>query len=76
MFNYLIIVLTVVNHDDWNNVPLFALDNNAMRNTVFVYCKVVIIHEKGNNQISDYLILSYNIRFLSRTLTLISMFLS
>ena len=61
----------VVKHQDWNNIHPLALDNIAMKTTtltIFVCCKVVIIHEKYSNQIGDYLIISYNIRFLSGTL--------
>ena len=70
-------VVVVVKHGDWNNLHPLAVDNIAMKTTiiaVFVYSKVVIIHEKFNGDIGDhYLIISYNIRFLSGTLTMTTM---
>ena len=65
-------------YDDWNKVHPLAVDDIVMKTTilaVFVYCIIVIIHEKYSNQIHDNLILSYNIKFLSGTLNVILMFL-
>ena len=51
--------MAFVKYDDWNNIPLFALDNIAMRTAVsaifvigitifavYICCIVVLIHEK------------------------------
>ena len=68
----------LVKHNDWNTLSPFALDRIAMRTTilaVFVYCMVVIIHERFSPQISSYITISNNIRFLSGTLAMTSMFL-
>ena len=71
------VAVVAVKHGDWNNLHPFAVDNIAMKTTiiaVLVYSTIVIIHEKFNSDIWDhYLIISYNIRFLSGTLAVTTM---
>ena len=71
------VAVVVVKHGDWNNLHPLAVDNIAMKTTiiaVLVYSTIVIIHEMFNSDIGDhYLIISYNIRFLSGTLVVTTM---
>ena len=65
-------------YDDRNNVHPLAVHNIAMKTSllsVFVYFTVVIIHEKISTHIRDYITITNNIRFLSGTLAVSSMFL-
>ena len=65
-------------YDDWNDVPPLAVDNIAMKTTllsVFVYFTIVIIHENISTHIRGYITITNNIRFLSGTLAIASMFL-
>ena len=58
--------------------PLLVVHNIAMKTTllsIFVYFTVVIIHEKISTHIRDYITITNNIRFLSGTLAMSSMFL-
>ena len=65
-------------YDDWNNVHPLAVENIAMKTTllsIFVYFIIVIIHENIITHICGYITMTDNIRFLSGTLALTSMFL-
>ena len=60
-----------IKHGGWNNLHPLAMDIIASKTTiiaVLVYSMVVMSHEKHDNDMGDYLIISYNIRFLSATL--------
>ena len=60
-----------IKHGGWNNLHPLEMVVIALKTTiiaVLVYSKVVMIHEKHGNDMGNYLIISYNIRFLSATL--------
>lgn len=70
--------LVVAKHD-WKNDSAFTRDHIAIRMMIlamFIYCMIVTIQEKFSTQIpADHHTIVGNIRFLSGTLALTSMFL-
>ena len=76
---FMVSVVDIIHGEYWNNLHPLAVDNIAMKTTIiaaFVYCLVVMIHERFNSDIGDhYLIISYNIRFLSGTLAVTTLYL-